>query len=142
LPVHVLILAEIPAVNDARSPEKTMNFRLLLIGIPLIVVACTTTDEIIIDEKGVDMSHYQDDLSECSEYSKQVAVAEKGARGAASGAVVGGLIGAVGGGHHSTSEAAGTGAVVGGAKGINEGDRDKVKVVKNCLRGRGYKILN
>ena len=119
-----------------------MNIRLLLIGIPLILAACTTTDEIIIDEKGVDMSHYQEDLSQCSEYSEQVAVAEKGARGAASGAVVGGLIGAVGGGHRSTAEAAGAGAVVGGAKGVNEGDKDKVKVVKNCLRGRGYKVLN
>ena len=32
--------------------------------------------------------------------------------------------------------------VGGGARGANEGSRDEVQVVKNCLRGRGYKILN
>jgi outer membrane lipoprotein SlyB len=108
----------------------------------LVLVACTTTDEIIIDEKGVNMAHYEDDLAECKEYSEQVKIAEKGARGAASGAVVGGLIGAVSGGHNGAAEGAGVGAVAGGAKGINEGDQDTVRVVKNCLRGRGYRVLN
>jgi outer membrane lipoprotein SlyB len=122
--------------------EFDMN-RLFLLCAPLLLVfSCTTTDEIIIDKKGVNMSHYEDDLAECKVYSEDVKVAEKGARGAASGAVVGGLIGAVGGGHRDASQAAGVGAVGGGAKGLNEGDKDKVKVVKNCLRGRGYKVLN
>ena len=119
-----------------------MKNTLILLAALSTLAACTTTDEIIIDEKGVNMTHYEDDLAECKVYSEQVKVAEKGARGAASGAVVGGLIGAVGGGHHSATEAAGVGAVAGGAKGINEGDRDTVRVVKNCLRGRGYRILN
>ena len=119
-----------------------MTRLLQLLAMLVLAASCTTTDEIIIDHKGVNMSHYEDDLSECQAYSEQVAVTEKGARGAASGAVVGGLIGAVGGGHHSASEAAGVGAVTGGAKGLNEGDQTQVRVVKNCLRGRGYKVLN
>ena len=108
----------------------------------LFCVSCTTTDEIIIDEKGVNMSRYGEDLSQCQGYSDQVAKGEKAAKGAASGAVLGGLIGAVGGGHRSAEQAAGVGAVTGGAKGINEGERQSVQVVKNCLRGRGYKVLN
>ena len=119
-----------------------MKHMLLLAALLLLSVGCTTTDEIIIDEKGVNMSHYEEDLAECKGYSEQVAVGEKAAKGAASGAVVGGLIGAVGGGHHNAEQAAGVGAVTGGAKGLNEGERDTVRVVKNCLRGRGYKVLN
>ena len=115
--------------------------------VPLIVavlsaVGCTTTDEIIIDQKGVDMTRYQRDLAECREYASGVRTGEKAARGAASGAVVGGLIGAVVGDSSDAQEGAGVGAITGGAKGVSQGEREQVKVVKNCLRGRGYRVLN
>ena len=119
-----------------------MKRLLFVITMFMLAASCTTTNEIIIDDKGVNMTHYEQDLAECRGYSEQVAVGEKAAKGAASGAVVGGLIGAVGGGHRSAEQAAGVGAVTGGAKGLNEGDKDTVRVVKNCLRGRGYKVLN
>ncbi len=104
-----------------------------------ITAACTTTDEIIIDKKGVDMARYEQDLTECRAYSSEVQTGQKVARGAASGAVVGGLIGAITG---DAAKTAGVGAVGGGARGASEGSRDEVQVVKNCLRGRGYRILN
>ena len=115
-----------------------------LYGLPallLFVSACTTTSEIIIDEKGVNMSNYEQDLAECRSYSEQVAVGEKAVRGAASGAVVGGAVGAVS-NRHDTAEGAAIGAITGGASGVNRGEQDKVRVVKNCLRGRGYRVLN
>lgn len=112
--------------------------------IPLVIAlaltaACTTTDEIIIDQKGVDMARYEQDLAECRAYSEQVKTGEKAAKGAASGAVVGGMIGAITG---NAGEAAGVGAVTGGARGASQGTQQEVQVVKNCLRGRGYRILN
>jgi hypothetical protein len=55
--------------------------------------------------------------------------------------VVGGAVGAVS-NRHDTAEGAAIGAITGGASGINQGERDKVRVVKNCLRGRGYRVLN
>ncbi|RLA58194.1 MAG: glycine zipper family protein [Gammaproteobacteria bacterium] len=118
--------------------------RILLIAIPslLSVVACTTTNEIIIDTKGVNMASYEVDLKECREYTEQVAVGEKTAKGAASGAVVGGAIGAVVGNSSDVARGAGVGAITGGAKGVSQGEQDKVRVVKNCLRGRGYRVLN
>jgi len=121
-----------------------MRTFLVIAGLSIfsLLGACTTTDEIIIDEKGVDMSKYEQDLAECQVYSEQVATGEKAAKGAASGAVVGGLLGAVTGDSKSAQRGAGAGAVTGGAKGINEGEKDSVQVVKNCLRGRGYKVLN
>ena len=123
--------------------KQKFSLRLPLFTLVLFVATgCTTTDEIIIDTKGVNMASYDTDLTECREYSDQVAVGEKATKGAASGAVVGGAIGAIVGNSSSAARGAGVGAVTGGAKGVNRGEQDKVKVVKNCLRGRGYRVLN
>jgi hypothetical protein len=107
-----------------------------------ILTACTTTDEIIIDKKGVSMDAYEQDLAECQAYAAEVKKGEKAAKGATSGAVIGGLIGAITGGSDGAVKGAGVGAVSGGAKGISQGEQDEVQVVKSCLRGRGYKVLN
>ena len=115
---------------------------LLTLGMAALLVACTTTDEIIIDKSGVNMSKYADDLAQCQAYSQEVKTGEKAVRGAASGAVVGGLIGAAVGNSRDAQRGAGAGAVTGGAKGAAQGEREEVQVVKNCLRGRGYRVLN
>jgi uncharacterized protein YcfJ len=116
-----------------------MKYPVAVFALLALVTACTTTDEIIIDKKGVDMARYEQDLAECRSYATEVKTGEKVAKGAASGAVVGGLIGAITG---DAAKSAGVGAVGGGAKGASEGERQEVQVVKNCLRGRGYRILN
>ena len=113
-----------------------------LMAVVLAVAGCTTTDEIIIDQKGVNMSAYEQDLVECRQYSSGVKTGEKGARSAASGAAVGGLVGAIFDGGDGAAKGAGVGAVTGGAKGLSQGEREEVEVVKRCLRGRGYKVLN
>lgn len=117
-------------------------YRILLVVLPLVLAACTTTDEIIIDRKGVDPARYEQDLAECQGYSQEVKTGEKAARGAASGAVVGGLIGAAVGNSRDAQRGAGAGAVSGAARGVSEGSREEVAVVKQCLRGRGYRVLN
>ncbi len=104
--------------------------------------ACTTTDEIIVDRKYSNMANYDEDLEECEGYAEQVATGRKAAKGAASGAAVGGLIGAIGGDSESTARGAGVGAVSGGAKGLNDGEQQELRVVKRCLRNRGYVLLN
>jgi len=114
----------------------------VVISILMSTAACTTTDEIIIDTRGVNMASYETDLAECRAYTEQVAVGEKAAKGAASGAIVGGGIGAVVGNSSDVARGAGVGAITGGAKGVSQGEQDKVRVVKNCLRGRGYRVLN
>lgn len=112
-----------------------------LISVVFLLAACTTTDEIIIDEQRSNMTNYDRDLAQCQAYAEGVPVGEKAARGAGSGAVVGGAIGAVS-DRHDTGEGAAIGAITGGAAGINQGQREKVQVVKRCLRGRGYAVLN
>ena len=107
-----------------------------------LCAGCTSTDEVIIDPKGVNMVQYERDLAECRSYASGVRTGEKAVRGAASGAVVGGLIGAAVGNSDDAKSGAGVGAVTGGAKGVSQGEREKVAVVKRCLSGRGYRVLN
>ena len=78
-----------------------------LLSAATLLGGCTTTDEIIIDRKGVDMARYAVDKAECEAYADEVRSGEKAVRGAASGAVVGGAIGGIVG---DSSEAAARGA--------------------------------
>ena len=96
----------------------------------------------IVDMKGVDPLQYRTDLAECQAYADQVGVGGRAAGGAAAGAVVGGLIGAAVGDSDTAKRSAGAGAVVGGARGPGSALREKQTVVRNCLRNRGYAVLN
>ena len=127
-------IREYRPVGWARSP--------LLVLVIAALSACTTTDEIIIDQKGVDMSRYEQDLAECKTYASEVKTGNKAAKGAVSGAVVGGLIGAAVGNSRDAQRGAGAGAVTGGARGVREGEQTEMQVVKRCLSGRGYRVLN
>jgi outer membrane lipoprotein SlyB len=119
-----------------------MKYTITAILMVFALAACTSTNEIIIDQKGVNMTAYQNDLAECQSYSEAVETGNKAAVGAASGAVIGGLVGAITGGPEGAARGAGVGVVGGGAKGAGEGKKEEVQVVKNCLRGRGYRVLN
>lgn len=106
----------------------------------LLGSACSSHPEPIVDTKGVDMTQYEADLAECRSYAEQIDPATGVAKGAAGGAATGGAIGAISGGE--LAKGAGIGAVLGVAKsGVRAAD-DKEGVVKTCLRGRGYKVLN
>ncbi len=103
------------------------------------LAGCSAHPEPIIDSKGVDMSRYQTDLEECSAYAEQIHMEKGVAKGAAGGAVVGAATGAISG---NAAEGAGYGSIWGATRSGLEADDDKQMVVKQCLRGRGYKVLN
>ena len=69
--------------------------------------------------KGVNEAFYVKDLAECQGNAKE-------APGMGS----------------TAAEAAGAGIVVGGAGGAYKGNESQEAVVKKCLVGRGYKVLN
>lgn len=109
------------------------------------LVGCAGADvRPIVDMKGVNESAYENDLQECQAYAKQESgMGSTAAKGAAAGAVVGGLLGLVTGGNGSgIAQAAGAGAVIGTAGGAYSGNQSQEAVVKRCLSGRGYKVLN
>jgi len=123
-----------------------MDKRLTILGltfscsVAVLIAGCSSSPEPIIDTKGVDMSVYEQDLAECRTYSEQVDTSSGVAKGAAAGGVTGGAVGAIGGG--SGTRGAGVGAVLGMAKSGSRSADEKAGVVKSCLRGRGYKVLN
>jgi outer membrane lipoprotein SlyB len=110
-----------------------------LLGIILNAGCAAHSSKPIIDPEGVDMEQYEADVAACEEIATQVE--QKAGEGAVGGAVVGGLVGAIV-GDNSVGTSAGVGAVVGGAQGAATTEKEKSQVVKNCLRDRGYKILN
>ncbi|WP_114638249.1 glycine zipper family protein [Polynucleobacter necessarius] len=110
-----------------------------------VLVGCAGADvRPIVDMKGVNESAYEKDLQECQAYAKdQSGMGSTAAKGAGAGAVVGGLLGLVTGGNASgIAQAAGAGAVIGGAGGAFSGNQSQEAVVKRCLSGRGYRVLN
>ena len=98
----------------------------------------------IIDKKGIDEAKYQQDLIECQSLSTEAQGAGKdGAKKAAGGVAVGALLGLVGGGNSTNiAQAAGIGGVLGGASGMYSGNAEKETIIKRCLAGRGYRVLN
>ena len=96
----------------------------------------------IVDMKGVSPTAYESDLAQCRVYADEVQAGKQVVAGAAAGAVFGGLIGAAVGNSDTAKRSAGAGAVVGGAKGAGRGFTERSRVIKNCLRGRGYRGLN
>jgi len=96
----------------------------------------------IIDTKGVNMSQYDIDLDECSVFSEDISTGKSIAKGAVTGAAVGAVIEAITDDVRSRRDAIEVGAVSGGAKSGIRAVREKEQILKRCLRGRGYKILN
>ena len=86
----------------------------------VLLTACAGAEvRPIVDMNGVNEARYEKDLAECQEYVKE-----------ASG--MGG----------TAAEGAGGGAVIGGGGEAYKGNESQEAVVKKCLVGRGYKVLN
>jgi len=109
------------------------------IAFTVLIAACAAHPDPIIDSKGVNMEQYKQDLEECQAFKDPIKTEVGAAKGAAAGVAVGGATGAVTG---NAAEGAGVGAIAGAARSAQLSEREKQQVVKNCLRGRGYKVLN
>jgi outer membrane lipoprotein SlyB len=117
-----------------------------MISATVMLSACANTGKSyvpIVDTKDLDQVAYDKDLKECQALSEQASSTGKtAAKGLGAGAVVGGLLGLVGGGNSTDiAQAAGIGAVLGGVGGGAQGSGGQEAVIKNCLIGRGYRVL-
>lgn len=108
----------------------------------IFAVSGCASKKVIIDKEGVDMSKYEQDLEACKQYAEEVETGSAVGKSAVGGAVVGGAVGAILGGRRTAEKLAGVGAVTGAARGGSSSSSEKSQVVKNCLRGRGYRVLN
>mgnify|MGYP001813119529 FL=1 len=106
-----------------------------------LIAGCAARPVPIIDTKGVDPGRLAEDWDECEAYTEEIMVAKGIGKGATVGAAVGAATGAVS-SRRDVGEAAGVGAIYGGTRSGLDADREKQKVFKNCMRGRGYRVLN
>ena len=106
----------------------------------VLLTACSSSPGPIIDTKGVDMAQYHADLADCEGFAEQVRIEQGMAKGAVAGGAAGAATGAVL--SENVGEYAGVGAIAGATKSGIRGDQEKSQVVKRCMRGRGYKVLN
>lgn len=116
----------------------------LMVVSALVLPACASKP--IIDSQGVDMVQYQADLEDCVLVAEQVQTGNTIARSAGAGAAVGAAFGVVTsvitGDASAIGYSAAYGGVGGGASGALKADDEKAQVIKNCLRNRGYAVLN
>ncbi|HEX5648419.1 MAG TPA: hypothetical protein VFX69_02085 [Steroidobacteraceae bacterium] len=105
----------------------------------LTITACASQPNPVIDTQGVDMAAYRRDLAECKRYADEVPMTAGAAKGAVAGGAYGAAVGSING---RASEGAGTGAISGAAWSMLEADREKQRIVKRCVAGRGYRVLN
>lgn len=99
-------------------------------------------DRIIVDTKGVDPGRYAEDLGECAEYAGLVDVEGRVLASAAGSAVLYGVLGAILDDGDTAERTAGAGAVFGGVRGGFDATREQERIIRNCLSGRGYRVLN
>jgi len=97
----------------------------------------------VIDTQGVELDRYNLDLADCLSFSDQVDAGQATVEGAAAGAVLGGVTGGIAGdSSRSAARGAGIGTVFGGVRGSRNAAREQNRIVRNCLTGRGYRVLN
>ena len=113
-----------------------------------LTLSCATTNDglpstrVITDMKGVDTQQYNQDLYDCRQYAAQVDVGGDALSGLIAGAIVGAAIGAAVGNSDTAERGAGIGAISGVSEGAADALSEQDMVIKNCLIGRGYKVLN
>lgn len=123
-------------------------FKAWLLSTVLVLAGCNSnpqtqaTSGVIIDTKGLDMSTYYQDLHECRNFAAQVNVGGQVVEKTITGALIGGAVGAIAGNSDAAKRAAGVGGLLGAVKGSGQAGKEKQRVLKNCLKGRGYRVLN
>jgi len=105
----------------------------------VLIAGCAAHPDPILDMQGVDPNALAKDWQECESYTEEILISQGVVKGSATGAVVGALGGAIDG---DAGGGAAGGALYGGTVSGLKADREKQKVFKRCLRGRGYRVLN
>lgn len=121
--------------------------KLTVILAALVLAGCATAPggaqyEPLIDRSTNTAGNYQSDLQDCQAYATRVAGAGEGAAaGAVAGAIVMGALSAIlGGTGHGRWAAAG--ALTGALSGAGSGEVNQRDVIRRCMAGRGYNVLN
>jgi outer membrane lipoprotein SlyB len=126
--------------------KKNVRRAVALVVLPTVILmlaGCGAHRPVIDPKTSAHPERYETDLSECQQLAEQAPSAGSGAAGgAAIGAVIGAGVAVASGHKASAGQAAGGAAVLGGAKGAGSGAQERRHMVSNCMKGRGYAVLN
>ena len=113
------------------------------------LAGCATTGQTdmgytpIVDLRAGQGATYQADLSDCTAFANQRMGAGNAAAGAAIfGAIVGGLLGAALGNHTLARDMAIVGGVSAAGTGATAAEGTQRGIIRRCLTGRGYTVLD
>ncbi|MFT3790795.1 MAG: hypothetical protein QM741_06905 [Rudaea sp.] len=96
----------------------------------------------IIDTQDVDQARLECDMADCQAYAAQVSPAQSAVNNAVAGAIFGALFGLAVGDHGWAARAGAQGGALGGAVGgAGAGVMAQQNIMRNCLAGRGYRVL-
>lgn len=118
--------------------------KILCAALALSLTGCASTYRPLVDPRpGQTMTQYDADLNACRQYADQVAGAGTGAAmGAVGGAILTMAISAIfGNTGRALGQAAGAGAVIGGVGGAASGNESETNVIRRCMSGRGWAVL-
>jgi hypothetical protein len=110
----------------------------------LLLTGCDTIYSPMVDPHSIrDVGLYRANLAECNSYASRISVGDNAAGGAVLGALLGAAIGAAAGDRQAFARfGAAIGAVNGAATAANAAAQTKAQIVRNCLAGRGYAVLD
>lgn len=127
---------------DCRSHPTRAIVALCIVA---LVAGCATTGagyRPLVDTQGVDMNKFERDLIDCQGFAQQTSSAgEAAAVGAVAGAALGVVLAAAAGRRYSRSTTARVGAVTGAVGAGAQAETDQRNVIRRCLSGRGYRVL-
>ena len=81
-------------------------------------------------------------IIECASFSENIDVTERTIEEGALSGVTGAAVGAIIGGKEGAKKIGGSAGILGAVEGNIEARYEQSKIIKNCLRGRGYKVLS
>lgn len=114
---------------------------ILAIAVSASLLGCATRGANympLVDLDGKDINKYTKDVADCQVYARQKADA---ASGAAAGALIFAVLGAVVAAKGYRNEVAGRTALLGAAYGAGEAVQSQEEVTKRCMSGRGWNVL-
>ena len=107
-----------------------------------LLSGCATYRPVVDLRDVTDHGQYERDLADCQNYAEPVSPGASAGAGAIFGALLGAAFGAAIGDHSFAVDAARFGAVEGAVVGGTSAAATQVQIIRNCMGGRGYLVLN
>jgi outer membrane lipoprotein SlyB len=120
--------------------------RLLIVAVCSsgLLAGCQSTprQRVVVDPTGIDQAAFDKDLAECTTLADDAGRNISTGPRVTGGLMIGGTMGGLGGGSRGAVTMGTSGALLGGSSAADQRRAATDQILKNCMRGRGYRVLN